>query len=346
MKRSDVIDLIRYHVDRDDASFNSKAASIAREFEQQGLYDLASYVLALISETRTFVPMMEEDGTTLLAKVPTSSASLPLPTGIAADLRGIINAVSHGMGVNKFLFVGAPGTGKTESAKQIARILRRELYVVNFASIVDSRLGETSRNIVSLFNEIRAVGTHGVVLFDEIDALALDRVNSNDVREMGRATSTMLTQLDTLDSSAVLIATTNLFSKLDHALVRRFDKVVDFDRYEKDDLVEIGVSIASSLIAQVDTIKSDQRLLKKILETAPHLPFPGDLKNLIRSAIAFSDPANGSDYLVRLYHDLNGQSSFNLQALKNQGYTVREMEILTGIPKSTISRSLRSDSDE
>ena len=39
--------------------------------------------------------------------------------------------------------------------------------------------------------------TH-LVLFDEIDVIALDRINSNDVREMGRVTSTILRELDRL----------------------------------------------------------------------------------------------------------------------------------------------------
>ncbi|MCW3743077.1 AAA family ATPase, partial [Burkholderia cenocepacia] len=36
---------------------------------------------------------------------------LPLPLSIMNDLKGIINAVNHHIGINKFLFVGSPGTG-------------------------------------------------------------------------------------------------------------------------------------------------------------------------------------------------------------------------------------------
>ena len=127
MKRSDVIDLIRYHVDHDDPSFNSKAASIAQEFEAQGSPELCSYIMALISETPAFVPQMESGTSGFLTKIATSSAPLPLPANIASDIRGIINAIARGIGVNKFLFEGAPGSGKTESAKQSARIVQREL---------------------------------------------------------------------------------------------------------------------------------------------------------------------------------------------------------------------------
>ena len=44
------------------------------------------------------------------------------------------------MGIHKFLFQGAPGTGKTEAVKQLARILNREIFMVDFSAIVDSKL--------------------------------------------------------------------------------------------------------------------------------------------------------------------------------------------------------------
>lgn len=345
MKRSDVIDLIRYHVDHDDPSFNSKAASIAQEFEAQGSPELCSYIMALISETPAFVPQMESGTSGFLTKIATSSAPLPLPTNIASDIRGIINAIARGIGVNKFLFEGAPGSGKTESAKQIARIVQRELYSVNASSLVESRLGETSKNIIALFNEINQLGSRAVVLFDEIDAIALDRVNANDVREMGRATSTMLGQLDTLSSKVVLIATTNLYSRLDKALARRFDKTINFDRYSEEDLIEVGESIAANYVAVDKFVSSNRRLLKKILSSAPKLPYPGDLENLIKTSIAFSDPNNPTDYLAKLYKSLNPNDD-TLATLKAKGFTVREIEILTGLSKSTVARMLKELANE
>ncbi|WP_329521168.1 AAA family ATPase [Mycoplasma mycoides] len=74
-----------------------------------------------------------------------------------------------------------------------------------------------------------------MILFDEIDALVLDRTNSNDLREMGRVISTVLQCLDNLNKKIILIATTNLYDYLDKALIRRFDFVVDFNRYTNKD---------------------------------------------------------------------------------------------------------------
>ena len=43
--------------------------------------------------------------------------ALNLPLEITEDMKGIINAINHNVGINKFLFEGLPGSGKTEAAK-------------------------------------------------------------------------------------------------------------------------------------------------------------------------------------------------------------------------------------
>ena len=133
---------------------------------------------------------------------------------------------------NRIVF-GAPGTGKTEAVKQLARILNREIFMVDFSAIVDSKLGQTQKNLTEMFKEINSFinPEKVIVLFDEIDALALNRTSSNDLREMGRVTSTLLKCLDRMNENVVLVATTNLFNMFDKALSRRFDSIIDFNRY-------------------------------------------------------------------------------------------------------------------
>ncbi len=60
-----------------------------------------------------------------------------------------------------------------------------------------------------------------IICFDEIDALALERVDQKDVREMGRVTTSILKALDNLNENIILIATTNLFKHFDRALSRK-----------------------------------------------------------------------------------------------------------------------------
>lgn len=194
---------------------------IARYFDSIGDEQLAEYIMGLIAESNLYTPQGSDYESEFLKQVDTRGvAPLYLPTDISEDVKGIINAVNHNVGINKFLFEGLPGSGKTEAAKQVARLLARlldrTLYCVDFENLIDSKLGQANKNIAAVFNEINCLPYSNmvVVLFDEIDAIALDRVSSNDVREMGRATSTILRELDRLTDlikEIVIIAATNLF---------------------------------------------------------------------------------------------------------------------------------------
>ena len=343
MKKKNIVNLIKYYSENNDAAFRNEAYEIAKIFDTVGDYQLSEYIMALLSSANTFVPQMSEANSSFFKKVELSQEPLPLPEEIKSDVIGIVNAVGHNVGINKFLFQGAPGTGKTETVKQIARILERELYMVNFDSVIDSKLGQTSKNISSLFIEMNhfAHPEKVVVLFDEIDAIALDRTNSNDLREMGRATSSVLKGLDSLNESIVLIATTNLFRSFDKALVRRFDSVIDFNRYTRDDLIDIAEVVLNGYLNKFKFAAKNIRLFRKIVEQMETIPYPGDLKNLIKTAIAFSKPGDEYDYLRRLYYAVQKDNAEDLKSMQSQGFTVREIEILTGVSKSQVSRELK-----
>lgn len=341
MRKKNILNLIKYYAEHNDAGFRNEAYIIAKLFDQAGDSQLAEYIMALLSGANTFVPQSNEYQSSFFNKVSLAGDSLPLPTSIMNDIIGVINSIRHHAGFNKFLFEGDPGTGKTETVKQIARILNRDLYSVDFDSVIDSKLGQTSKNIASVFQEIRALPNpeKAIIMFDEIDAIALDRINSNDLREMGRVTSSVLKGLDGLDGSIVLIATTNLFAQFDKALTRRFDAIINFNRYNKNELLDIAESILNDLLSQFKFAGRNMRLFRKIISTMDKIPYPGELKNIIKTSVAFSDPTNGYAYLKKLYEAVSGPS--DIKTLQNQGFSVREIEILTSISKSQVARELQ-----
>lgn len=346
MKKINVLNLIKYYSENNDVAFRSEAYDIARDFDRTGDHELAEYVMALLSNVNTFTPQTNETNSPYFEKIEISNFSLPLPDKIKDDVLGIVNAIGHNIGVNKFLFEGVPGSGKTETVKQIARILNRELYMVRFDVIIDSKLGQTSKNITEAFREINKLAhpENAIILFDEIDAIALDRLNNNDLREMGRATSTLLKELDNLNERVVLIATTNLYKSFDKALVRRFDGVINFDRYTKEDLVDVAETILNEYLEKFSNAAKDIRLFRKIILLMNEKIYPGDLKNLIKTSLAFSNPKNEYDYLIRLYENItNSKIDGNIKKLQSEGFTVREIEELTGISKSQVSRGLNSE---
>lgn len=343
MKKANIINLIKYYAENNDSGFRNEAYQIANEFDKTGDYQLSEYIMALLSNTNTFVPQINENELTFVKKIGVGGSPLPLPEEIKSDIIGIINAAGHGIGVNKFLFQGAPGTGKTETVKHIARILDRELFVVDFAFIIDSKLGQTGKNIAKLFDEINNLVSPEkvVILFDEIDALALDRTDSKDIREMGRATTSVLKGLEGLNKNILLIATTNLYDHFDKALIRRFDSVIDFNRYSREDLLEISEIILNYYLSKFKNAGRNIRLFKKIISSIDDIPYPGDLKNIIKTSLAFSNPNEEYDYLKRLYITISENKDMDLKTLKKKGFTVREIEILTGISKSQVSRELK-----
>lgn len=344
MQKKDVINLIKYHTENNDIAFRNEAYKIAKIFDEKGDYQLSEYIMSLLSNTNTFVPQMVDEEMSFFTKIESSSEPLPLPEDIEEDIIGVINAIGHNVGINKFLFEGAPGTGKTETVKQIARILERQLFSVEFDIVIDSKLGQTSKNIIKVFNEISNIPnpSHVLILFDEIDSIALDRVNSNDLREMGRVTSTILRELDKLNNEILLIATTNLFNAFDKALIRRFDSVINFNRYSRDDLIDVAESILNSLLNKFKFAGRNMRLFRKIINAMEDIPYPGDLKNIIKTSLAFSNPDNELDYLRKLNITAIGkEASSDLKKLHYMKFTLREIEILTGISKSQISRELK-----
>lgn len=343
MKKQNLVNLIRYHVEKNDEAFITEVAEIAKDFDANDDSSTAQYLMELVSNTNYYVPQTSYRNLRYLTKMEYSSKPLLLPNALEEDVVGISKTINKKLGLSKFLFYGAPGSGKTESAYQIARMLNRDILSISFEQLIDSRLGETAKNVVKLFDEINHLPyNRAIILFDEIDSLVLDRVNNNDLREMGRVTSVFLKELERLNEHIVIIATTNLIDKFDKALLRRFDAVISFDRYSKEDLIEIADSMLRATLRNVKSAKINTRLFNKILGNMEKIPYPGDLKQVIKTAIAFCDDSSEYDYLRKMYINLYGLSgAIDIQDLSTQGYTTREIEILSKIPKSSVSRKLR-----
>ena len=177
MKKQNVLNLIKYHVEKNENAFRNEALIIARYFDSIGDDQLAEYIMSLIAESNLYTPQSSDFESEFLKQIDIRGMEpLNLPIVITEDIKGIINAINHNIGINKFLFEGSPGSGKTEAAKQVTRLLDRTLFYVDFDNLIDSKLGQTNKNITSVFNEINSIPNSNkvVILFDEIDVIALD----------------------------------------------------------------------------------------------------------------------------------------------------------------------------
>ena len=53
MKKKNVVNLIRYHAEGNESGFREEAYAIANEFDAKGDYQLAEYVMALMSDANS-----------------------------------------------------------------------------------------------------------------------------------------------------------------------------------------------------------------------------------------------------------------------------------------------------
>jgi SpoVK/Ycf46/Vps4 family AAA+-type ATPase len=129
--------------------------------------------------------------------------------------------------VDRVLFCGPPGCGKTVSAEAVAFELNRPLCIIRLDSVVSSYLGETSANLRKVFDFIQSSPV--VALFDEFDALGKERADVAEHGELKRVVNTFLQMLDGFSGQSLIIAATNHENILDSAIWRRFEEVLAFE---------------------------------------------------------------------------------------------------------------------
>ncbi|MCE5333797.1 MAG: ATP-binding protein [Desulfobacteraceae bacterium] len=155
--------------------------------------------------------------------------------------------------IGKILFVGPPGTGKTTSARALSRWFMLPLVEVRLSMIISAFLGETAKNIDSVF--MLAKKLNPCILFiDEFDFVAKSRA-SDDHGAIKRAVNTLLKAIDDIslvEDGVLLIAATNYPQLLDHAAWRRFDKVMSFSVPDDDMRCRILTKVLEKIDAELD----------------------------------------------------------------------------------------------
>ena len=133
------------------------------------------------------------------------------------------------------LFHGGPGTGKTETVYQLARLTGRSIMTVDVPSIKSKWVGDSEKNIKALFDRYRSLVQRAekapILLFNEADAIiGIRKAGAEDAVDKMENTiqNIILQEMETLDG--IMIATTNLTENLDSAFERRFLYKIRFDK--------------------------------------------------------------------------------------------------------------------
>lgn len=137
------------------------------------------------------------------------------------------------------LLYGAPGTGKTLTAKAVAHETKATFIRVIGSELVQKFIGEGARLVREIFQMAKKKAP-SIIFIDELDAIGskrLELATSGD-REVQRTLMQLLSELDGFNErgKVIIIAATNRSDILDPALLRpgRFDRMIEFT-VPKDD---------------------------------------------------------------------------------------------------------------
>lgn len=132
------------------------------------------------------------------------------------------------------IFYGFPGTGKTASVYEIAKLTKRDVLQVDISSIQSKWVGESEKNTKAIFDEYKRaceiLKSKPILLFNEADALISKRLDvTSAVGQMNNTMQNIL--LEELENfEGIFMATTNLIDNMDDAFSRRFLNKIKFDR--------------------------------------------------------------------------------------------------------------------
>jgi SpoVK/Ycf46/Vps4 family AAA+-type ATPase len=239
--------LLRSHSEGDDARFYAVAMQVAANEARKGHEELAKEIRGLVDRAKlrkssalagqiVHFAQPQGEAAELLDEIhdnrKVSDLILQKPLAdrlkrIIEEQRNLSRIKSNGLRPRqKLLFTGPPGCGKTFTASALANELGLPLFVIRLDSLINRYLGESLSKMRIIFDAINQ--SKAVYLFDEFDSIGFTRDASNDVGEMRRVLNGFLMHLEKLKSESLVIAATNFANRLDKALFRRFDDLVEF----------------------------------------------------------------------------------------------------------------------
>lgn len=143
----------------------------------------------------------------------------------AGEKWGFYDRRAYGKGLS-VLFYGPPGTGKTMAAQALAGELGLLLYRVDLSRMMSKYIGETQKNLSSLFEQARDMQV--LLFFDEADAFFSRRTEVKDShdRHSNSEVAHLLQELEEYDGITILA--TNLKDNIDDAFKRRIKMMIPF----------------------------------------------------------------------------------------------------------------------
>ncbi len=172
--------------------------------------------------------------------------------------------------MNRLLFYGASGTGKTFLTKALSNYMGYTMLYIDIAkSLSDNTVALNISNIFKLASILK----NCIIFLDEADSIAWNRDSNNtDSGTIRRATNSLFQHLDQMDSSNVFISATNMLHRLDLAFERRFDMKFEF---RQPDNVETAITkfLHKEFILKEDISKDKKDIILRRVQDSIKLSY-------------------------------------------------------------------------
>lgn len=134
--------------------------------------------------------------------------------------------------LDRLLFYGPPGNGKTMACEWMAKQLGMRLLRVHCDQVTGSLLGETTKKVAAIVEWLGDRKEPSLCLFDEIESIFIDRrsggADSSCGHELSAATTIFMQALDRWTAPTLIVMCTNLRGKIDFALQSRVELQLEF----------------------------------------------------------------------------------------------------------------------
>ena len=224
------------------------------------------------------------------------------------------------------LFHGPTGTGKTFSAKLMAKEMGAEYGEIQFSDLSSEYIGKTAVNISQKFKEIAKMAKKNpdkkyVVTFNEIDSLInnVNKLGSNNLH-LGQNRTSFLNGLDSIKDipNLTIIGTTNINPKtanLDAATLSRLGNIFEIEKPIQNEIKSSMKFHLGKSEAAKDLIKNDAELDKIAELIKQKNGAQRDVENVVKTAI--------SDFTVKNLDNPNKNtaqitSDYLLNAINNK----------------------------